>query len=274
MKKILVLLGAVLLLLGLTACSGKEGATTPPTTTAPDHVHNYSSTEKPATCKEKGLETFTCACGHTYNEELPMLEHTWGEWLLTKPALLNKDGAETRTCSVCSATESKVSKENAMENSFGDSELQYLFAHWNGVNGDLTAGGLLAYFSQKYEGREESPMVISSEEMFKWLSQRFALTEELKAEMKQNLDPHFRYDKATDTFSLDYVNKNGELWLMGYIPGEGNKYTVYFESATWDGTSRIDGIWAVEIEHNLPDGQPNKYLSATKVNSIPDKVVS
>ena len=69
------------------------------------------------------------------------MEHNWGEWIITAPALLNKDGTETRTCKVCSATETKVTKENAVENAFTDVELQYLFDRWNGVNGDITASG-------------------------------------------------------------------------------------------------------------------------------------
>ena len=273
MKKILVLLLALCLLMALVACKSNS-QTEPVTTTAdPSHVHNYLSTEKPATCAEEGLETFICACGDTYELKLPKLDHTWGEWLLTTPALLNKDGAETRSCSACSATESKVSKENAVENSFGDKELQYLFSRWNGVDGELTAAGLLAYFSQKYDGREADPLVVSAEEMFNWLSQRFQLTEAMKQAMKQTQDATLRYNAATDSFELDHTGSLAEVQLIGYIPKGENRYTVYYQTASWDDDARMNGVWEVEMEYNLVNGAPNKYLSATKVNGVPDKVI-
>lgn len=273
MKRSLALLLALCALLSLAACKSNSQTEPVTTTVDPSHTHNYLSTEKPATCSEKGLETFICACGHTYEEEIPMLDHTWGEWLVTTPALVNKEGAETRTCTACSATESRVYKENAVENSFGDSELQYLFARWNGVNGELTAYGLLAYFSQKYEGREADPLVVSSEEMFNWLSQRFQLTEAMKQELKQTQDGSLRYNAATDKFELDHTGSIAEVQLIGYIHKGENRYTVYYQTASWYEDERMNGVWEVELEYNLADGAPNKYLSATKVNGVPDKVI-
>ena len=273
MKKILVLFILMGFIVTLTACGGEGEAATVPTTTAPEHTHSYSSTEKPASCTEKGLETFTCACGHTYTEELPLLAHNWGEWIITAPALLNKDGTETRTCKVCSATETKVTKENAVENAFTDVELQYLFDRWNGVNGDITAAAMLSYFSQKYTGREEDPLIIPAATVFAWLEERFALTDGLKEEMKRLDDYYLKYHAATDSFELTFAGSIAEILLIGYIPNGENSYTVYYQHNAWDGTSRGDGVWAVTMEYNLPEGKPNRYLSVIKVDAVPDKVI-
>ena len=273
MKKSLVLLILIGFIVTLTACGGEGEATTIPTTTAPEHTHSYSSTEKPASCTEKGLETFTCLCGHTYSEELPLLEHDWGEWIVTAPALLNKDGTETRTCKVCAATDTKATKENAVENAFTDDELQYLFDRWNGVDGNITADAMLLYFSQKYMVREDDPLILPAATVFAWLEERFVLTDGLKEEMKQLEDSGLKYHAATDSFELTFAGSYGEIWLLGYLPNGENKYTLYYEFVSWDGTSRSDGIWEVTMEYNLPEGKPNKYLSITKINAVPDKVI-
>lgn len=274
MKRIVMMLLAVTMLLALTACNRKNGAqnnTANPTTDA--HVHDYSTKETPATCTEKGKETFTCACGHTYSEEIPAIGHNWGEWIITAPALLEKDGTETRTCTVCSATDTKVTKENAVENSFADDELQYVFDRWNGENGDITADGMLFYFSQKHDNREDDPLVVSSAVAFEWLSERFVLTDALKEEMKRTEAFGLKYHADTDTFELSFAGYYGENRLLGYIPNGGNSYTVYYQFSSWDEDGPIDGIWEVKVEYNLPNGQPNRYLSAKKVNTVPDKVV-
>lgn len=277
MKKILVMLLALTLLSVLAGCNKEQGGVIIPTTapaTGDSHTHSYSSTEKTATCTEKGLETFSCACGHTYTEEIPATGHVWGMWEIETPALLGKDGVEKQTCENCGQADRRATSQDAVQNSFADPGLQYVFDRWNGVNGNITAYGMLSYFSQKYEGREEDPLVVSSEDMFRWLSQRFVLTEELKAQMKQTEDAGLRYDATTDTFELDYAGSYGDIRLMGYIHNGENKYTLYYEFASWNGASRADGVWEIAVEYNLQNGQPNKYLSATMVNSIPDKVVS
>ena len=124
MKKILTLLLALSMLFILTACGcSKEDTENTTPTTEGVHTHSYSSTEKAATCTEKGLETFTCSCGHTYTEELPATGHAWGDWETETPALVGKDGTEKQTCSVCSASETRTTTDDAASNSFADDEL-------------------------------------------------------------------------------------------------------------------------------------------------------
>ena len=42
--------------------------------------HSYEKSETPSTCAEAGIITYTCStCAYTYNEELPLAEHTFDE---------------------------------------------------------------------------------------------------------------------------------------------------------------------------------------------------
>ena len=275
MKKILTWILALAMMFVLTACGcakADENNTNP--TEGEGHTHNYSSKETPATCTEKGSETFTCSCGDTYTDEIPATGHTWGEWEVESPALIGKDGTEKHTCSACSATETRETKEDAASNSFADDELQFLFNCWNGENGDITASGLLSYFAQKYEEREEEPLIVPAATVFEWLSARFVLTDALQAEMKQIEGNAWQYNAETDAFELIIDSSYGEMELLGYVQKEDNKYAVYYQFSSWEGTSRHDGIWEVIVEYNLLDGHPNKYLSATMVKKVPDKVIN
>ena len=86
------------------------------------HTHTMVKTDaKASTCKEQGNnEYYTCSgCGKVYKdaegkvettvaaETLPLADHTWGEWAVTKEATATEAGIETRTCSVCSETETR-----------------------------------------------------------------------------------------------------------------------------------------------------------------------
>ena len=66
---------------------------------------------KEATCTEAGLTEGTkCSvCGEILvaQEVIPAKGHTWGEWELTTAATCTQAGVETRTCSVCQASETR-----------------------------------------------------------------------------------------------------------------------------------------------------------------------
>ena len=49
------------------------------------------------------------ACGDTTDEEIPLANHTYGDWVEIKPATCTEDGLELRYCT-CGATETKVIK--------------------------------------------------------------------------------------------------------------------------------------------------------------------
>lgn len=59
-------------------------------------------TEQP-THVEKGIKTYTCtACGHTYDEEIPVLtDHAWGEWVVNK---VDEQNTHIRFC-VCNESQ-------------------------------------------------------------------------------------------------------------------------------------------------------------------------
>ncbi|MBR3974016.1 MAG: cell wall-binding repeat-containing protein [Oscillospiraceae bacterium] len=81
------------------------------------HTHEYTEEiTTPATCEEAGVKTFTCACGHTYTEEIPatghtdadeneicdtceknLHEHSYTEEITT-PATCEEAGVKTFTC--------------------------------------------------------------------------------------------------------------------------------------------------------------------------------
>ena len=65
--------------------------------------HSYTKTASSAsTCTTQGKVTYTCStCKQAYDEYLDY-SHSWGNWIP------NGDGTETRTCTSCSATESRV----------------------------------------------------------------------------------------------------------------------------------------------------------------------
>ena len=66
------------------------------------HEHSYTSEiTKEATCTENGMITYTCECGDTYTEEIPMVDHTEGEWEITKKATLVSAGEQVKKCTVC-----------------------------------------------------------------------------------------------------------------------------------------------------------------------------
>lgn len=49
-----------------------------PAATTPAHTHSYSGvvTQK-ATCTKAGTKTYTCSCGDSYTEEIPVGDHAW-----------------------------------------------------------------------------------------------------------------------------------------------------------------------------------------------------
>ena len=61
-------------------------------------------TVKKSTCTETGIEKLELLCKNcetvleTREEVIPALGHTWGEWVVTRPATETEEGAESRTC--------------------------------------------------------------------------------------------------------------------------------------------------------------------------------
>lgn len=75
-----------------------------------EHVHSWDVgvITKNATCKAMGIKTFTCSCGATYTENIPLTNHNWSDWKVVKET---KEGQEKqRKCKVCGKTEKKTEK--------------------------------------------------------------------------------------------------------------------------------------------------------------------
>ncbi len=87
-----------------TICGAKDTRTAAGTKIA--HVHNYTAAvTKAATCAEEGGKTYTCSCGSSYTEAVPVIAHSFGDYIYNDDATTEKDGTKTATCSVCGATD-------------------------------------------------------------------------------------------------------------------------------------------------------------------------
>ena len=64
------------------------------------HIHSYETVvTKEATCTEKGEMTYTCSCGDTYTEYIPMIEHKFTH--VKEDPTCTKAGSEYDICSEC-----------------------------------------------------------------------------------------------------------------------------------------------------------------------------
>lgn len=87
-----------------TICGAKDTRTATGTKIA--HVHNYAAAvTKAATCAEEGVKTYTCSCGSSYTEAVPVIAHSFGDYIYNDDATTEKDGTKTATCSVCGVTD-------------------------------------------------------------------------------------------------------------------------------------------------------------------------
>lgn len=63
------------------------------------HVEGDDAVIVPATCTEDGSKTYTCTeCQDEVVEVLEATGHDWGEWEVVKPATVDAEGLEVRTC--------------------------------------------------------------------------------------------------------------------------------------------------------------------------------
>ena len=85
-------------------CGAKDTRTAAGTKIA--HVHNYTAAvTKAATCAEEGVKNYTCSCGSSYTEAVPVIAHSFGDYIYNDDATTEKDGTRTATCSVCGKTD-------------------------------------------------------------------------------------------------------------------------------------------------------------------------
>jgi hypothetical protein len=117
------------------------------------------------------------------------------------------------------------------------------------------------------EERDGMDFEISSAGAFAFLDEHFVLTDAQKASMKEDS----RYNAATDKFSLTWPGSNLNREICGYTHNGGNNYTVYY-AASNSGGEECNVYWKVVLEHNAPNGKPNRYISIVRVDSIPSNI--
>lgn len=80
--------------------------------------HQMASIKKEPTCTEAGYKGYRCSSCSQYftsisgaevgeRTPIPALGHTWGDWTVTAPPTWLEHGVESRSCSVCSSTETQ-----------------------------------------------------------------------------------------------------------------------------------------------------------------------
>lgn len=89
-----------------------------------EHTPGEWTTEKEATCTEEGLEQRTCTvCGTvTDTRVIEKVPHTYGEWTVVTPATCTEAGVESAKCSVCGET--TVRGINALGHDFAEWEVK------------------------------------------------------------------------------------------------------------------------------------------------------
>ena len=86
-KRILTILFGIIIL--LSGCSFK-------------HEHAYvEETVEESTCTSKGFIKYTCRCGDSYTEELPLKMHEYGDFVYDNNATFKMNGTETAECKIC-----------------------------------------------------------------------------------------------------------------------------------------------------------------------------
>lgn len=276
MKRLAMLLLALIMLLSLVAC-GEEttddvGATTsttePSTSTQPPHTHSYTSkVTAEANCTTEGTKTFSCACGDTYTEAIPS-HHTWSDWQVETYAMVGKPGTEIRTCSVCSASESQERTANAIANSFYDTGLVYF-----GRNDTcrLTGPGLVYYAVNAFPEFRDTPVM--SKTLFGKLMDYFPVPEQLMSDAKYWGAMTGLYNEDDDTFTIAYNTseiEDGKLTILGYIHRGENEYAVYFQC----NNGIEDRFCEFVMEYHRLDGEPNYYVSSKIVDQLPADMIN
>ena len=72
---------------------------------------------------------------------------------------------------------------------------------------------------------------------------------------------------------MPYNAETGNFLFVGYKHKSGNKYTTYYAFSEFGIDEIVETFWAFEVEYNRSNGQPNKYLSVTKISSVPNDIV-
>lgn len=234
--------------------------TSKPTTNDKDNTTSSKPSNTSSTPTETSKPT-------TSTPSTPSHTHSWGSWKTETKALIGKDGTEKRTCSSCKETEKRSTKANASHNSFFDFYLHEYFA-WFMYSGNQTTFDISALFKcgdliardDYWDGNAEA---IPVDVYYKSLKEYFVLTDDIISQMKsqRNADA---YPVTMDGFTPQPFDT-----VVGYTHNGGKKYTVYWQSSYNADVKPIK----VELEYNLLNDKPNRYISIEFVNAIPNDII-
>ncbi len=146
------------------------------------HIHSHvSSVSKQATCSSTGVMVYTCECGNSFTETIPMISHLSSEWQIILEPTTETEGKKIKKCTVCGVTIAeeliaKLPKEPVKDNSvvknpstssisYGDSIILHVdaskipeggYVEWTASNGnfdmDVSSDGTTCKISPSSKG--------------------------------------------------------------------------------------------------------------------------
>ncbi|MCI9596761.1 MAG: hypothetical protein HFE75_05585 [Firmicutes bacterium] len=96
----------------------------PETPEGPEHQHAYEAVvTKNPTCAETGVKTFTCGCGSSYTEKIPVSTHQYIEKRV--PATMEREGKIQQVCGICSYAKDIAAIESPQKIMWSKSDYTY-----------------------------------------------------------------------------------------------------------------------------------------------------
>ena len=78
------------------------------------HTPEKLDTSEESTCTVAGHNDYKCSvCEYTWSENLPLKEHTYGDWEVVTPATCSAKGSEHRFCTVCGHEDTREIEKDA-----------------------------------------------------------------------------------------------------------------------------------------------------------------
>ncbi len=206
-----------------------EPSSVPTQPTEPDHTHSYTKKVTAPTCTEKGYTTYTCACGDTYkDDETAAKGHSWSDWKTTKEPTEAAEGEAARSCSECTAKETKKLDKLAHTHVYTETVTPPTYTEPGYTTYTCACG-------HSYKGNETPPAV----DPVKALEED--LIRHIRAYMYGNIFAHYAtpddnlYGDAFSTLSPNFVAR-----FLAYVPemqeyyaetAEGTQYAIPLEAA-------------------------------------------
>ncbi len=255
MKKLLALLLVLTMLLSLAACGKKPVINPVDSSSASDSDNNTgdSTGNDQSSTGDNNSGEHTCQWG-----EWNGAEKTFG--VLTLKRIID------RTCTVCGKTEKAKpyeSKWNVFGQLFPEPESDICIDRYFDVggysDGPFSIQGLFAagdFLATEPYATEEGPIQVSASDYYAKLQEHFTLSADIIAKMKQ--------ERPGDTYDLYFTYNGANLMPYSCVHIKDNLYTVYYTYGH-SGATTIPQYKA-EVEYNLHNGKPNKFLSLTTDN--------